>query len=290
MAWTGSGSSDGNKKIRFGLATDRVYESNESSQQGPALCIYRDQVHMAWIDELTVARQTTRLCLARVVLNGRQFRGFEGKVILNDESPQPPALASVGNLLVLAWTDYDHLNIAISTDGKTFAKHKSHEENRLGPALCPHGNKLFIGWNGLFNNLLNIAIVEGSGTTITGVGNKVTLQDASPRGLAMASFKGKLFIAWQNELNERTHEGNIHLAYSADDGRTFSHRHVSNEKCWRGASLCVNKGNLSVAWNGVGDSRLNIATVQMSGNDITGLAGKRTFNDVSRLRPAIVGA
>jgi hypothetical protein len=102
--------------------------------------------------------------------------------------------------------------------------------------------------------------------------NTPTLPHAtSPRSPALASFQGRLYLAWKGEGNN-----DLNVACSADNGRTFPQKYTSKETSQDAPALCMLGSNnaLYLGWKGNGNANLNAAQVQTQGNAITGLAGK----------------
>jgi hypothetical protein len=209
------------------------------------------------------------------------------KTILGETSPKSPAIASLGDMIVIAWKGdgNDNLNIMYSTDnGRTFAnKYTSPETSPQAPGLCLHNGNLYITWKGDGNDNINVAQVAFAGGNITGFANKVTLGDTTPITPAIASFGGNLFVAWKGDGND-----NLNVMYSGDNGRTFGHKYISPESSPQSPGLCVHNGGLYITWKGDGNDNLNVAQVAIAGGAITGLAGKTTLGDTSPVSPSIV--
>jgi hypothetical protein len=211
---------------------------------------------------------------------------YNKTTILSDTSPKHPSIASLGGRLYIAWKGdgNDNLNVMYSADnGATFGhKYTSGETSPEAPSICVHNNRLYIAWKGDGNNHLNIAIVNVSGTTITGFTNKVTLGDTSPVSPAIASFGGRLYIAWKGDGNN-----NLNVMYSADNGATFGHKLTSGETSSQAPGLGTTPSNLFITWKGNGNDNLNVAAVALSGSTITGLANKVTLGETSPVSPAL---
>lgn len=207
------------------------------------------------------------------------------KVTLGDTTPKSPALAYQG-ALYLAWKGKGNpnLNVMYSTDyGRTFGhKHTSNETTDDAPALCGHNGQLYIAWKGHNNDNLNVALVAVSAGTITGLVQKVVLHDTSPLGPSLASLNGRLYIAWKGKGNN-----NLNVMCSTDNGRTFGHKHTSNETSEQAPSLAVHGGQLYITWAGVDNHRLNVAIVNLAGDAITGLSRKVVLVDTSPASPRL---
>ena len=132
--------------------------------------------------------------------------------------------------------------------------------------------------NGTNSKLATVVVSEKP----VGFLNKVTLGDMSPVSPALASFKGRLYLAWKDSGNN-----NLNVMYSTDDGKTFGNKYTSPETSPESPAICVHKGNLYIAWKGNGNNKLNVAQVTMNGDKITGLSNKVTLGDTSPVSPAL---
>jgi len=117
LAWKGSGnhalnvsfSEDGGKSFR------PTATSLETSSHRPSLASHAGSLFVAWKgsdnDQLNVARVVHRAGASGIEL--------DGKVMLPEKSTEPPALASDGGLLLVAWKDPedDNLGLRVSRDG-----------------------------------------------------------------------------------------------------------------------------------------------------------------------------
>ena len=208
------------------------------------------------------------------------------KTVLGDTSPVSPSIASLNGRLYIAWKGdgNDHLNVMYSSDnGANFGnKLVSGETSPQAPSLCVHNNNLYIAWKGDGNDNLNVAIVNQAGNAITGFSNKVTLGDTSPLTPVLASLNGRLYIAWRGDGND-----NLNLMCSTDNGHTFGNKFTSGETSPQAPGLCAHNGNLYITWKGDGNDHLNVATVNLSGNSITGFSNKVVLGDTSPKSPAL---
>jgi hypothetical protein len=158
----------------------------------------------------------------------------------------------------------------------------SPETSPKAPALCMHNGNLYIAWKGDGNDHLNVAQVQISGGTLTGLINKVTLGDTSPVSPTLASLNGRLYLGWKGDGND-----NLNVMYSADNGHTFGNKFTSPETSPQPPALCAHNGNLFIGWKGDGNDNLNVAQVQIAGNSITGFVNKVTLGDTSPLSPSL---
>lgn len=206
-------------------------------------------------------------------------------IIFNETSPKNPSIASLNGRLYIAWKGdgNDFLNVMYSSDnGRTFGhKFTSRETSPQAPALCAHNGNLYITWKGDGNDNLNVAIVDISGTNITGFSNKVTLGDTSPLSPSLASFGGRLYIAWKGDGND-----NLNVMYSSNNGASFGNKYTSPETSPQAPGLASSPNNLFITWKGDGNDNLNVATVNISGASITGFS-KVTLPDTSPVSPAL---
>ena len=118
--------------------------------------------------------------------------------------------------------------------------------------------------------------------------NKHILEETSDTSPALASFEGRLFIAWKGSGND-----NLNVAFSSDNGATFSGKHTSSETSDSAPALAVLDGQqLCIAWKGSGNDNLNVATVDfvadMAGHfSIAGLSHKHILEETSDTSPAL---
>ncbi len=208
------------------------------------------------------------------------------KQTLGDTSPRSPALASLDGQLFLAWKGdgNDNLNVMLSTDdGQTFGgKLTSPETSPQAPALAAHDGNLYIAWSGDGNDHLNVAVVDVSGSAVTGFSSKVTLGDTSPVSPTLGSLGGSLYLAWKGDGND-----NLNVMVSTDGGRTFGGRFTSSETSPQAPALAAHNGNLYIGWKGDGNDNLNVALVDVDARAVTGFSNKVTLGDTSPVSPAL---
>jgi hypothetical protein len=208
------------------------------------------------------------------------------KVTLAEASPKTPSLASLGNLLYLAWIgiDSNNLNVICSADhGITFGgKNTSPDTSPQAPSLCAHNGLLFLAWKGDGNDNINVAQVILSGNAVTGLTKKLVLGEQTPGSPALASFNGRLYLAWKGDSND-----NLNLISSADNGASFTNKYVSPENSPQPPALTVHNGNLYIAWKGDGNDNLNVAQVVVAGETITGFTRKVVLPDQTPMKPSL---
>jgi hypothetical protein len=267
----------------------------ETTSDSPALAQQGDKLFIAWKgsdnDNLNVGRvQTTSI----MGIDG--VEGIDWKTTLPETSDAAPAIASHDGRLFIAWrgAGNERLSLAFSNDdGRTFEGKLvlDAEESEHAPALVTHDSRLFLAWTGL-DERLNVAKVvlfanTAGGFGIEGIEAKVTLDETSEAGPALASHLGRLLLAWKGSGND-----NLNIAISPDGGLSFVGKATLDEESECAPSLGMHDGRLFVAWKGSGNDNLNIARVVLFGNTaggfgIEGLENKVTLADTSEAAPAI---
>ena len=205
------------------------------------------------------------------------------KVTLGDASRATPALAVLGNKLVLAWTGTDspgHLNVMTSTDGYYFGGKVTLPELSIdGPALAAGGNRLFVAWTGTDSqHRLNVT------SSIDGLAfppaNKVTLPDTAMFGPALAFMNGRVYLAWvgtDRRLN----------VTSSTDGLAFpsANKVTLDEQSDSQVGLCAANGTLYLVWQGTNsNSSINFR----QSTDGRNWSNKITLRESSDCAPAVV--
>jgi hypothetical protein len=217
------------------------------------------------------------------------------KAVPGDITGQAPALASHGGRLFLAWAGVgnNQLNMMFSEDnGATFLGKRTFGELSDGaPVLASHNGRLLLAWKGSGNDKLNVARVTLFANTagrfgIEGLEAKVVLADASDQAPALASHRGRLFIAWTGVGNNR-----LNMMFS-DDGTTFRGKRTFADLSDRGPALTSHNGRLMIAWKGSGNEKLNVATVTLFANTaggfgIEGLERKVVLGELTEQAPAL---
>jgi len=217
----------------------------------------------AWAKRITRVANTLRVNLRR-------------KATLDDTSGNGPALATMGNALLLGWVGVGNLrlNFMRSTDGLTFTnKVTLGDTSPDALALTVFKNKFVVAWIGTGNRRLNI-MQSTDGRNWTG---KVTLSDTSESSPALAVFKNRLYIAWRGLGN------NFLNVMSSSDGVRWTNKRTLKDTTTSGPALAVFAGRLRLGWRGVGNNQLNI----ISSSDGTSFSGKRTYGDTTTSKPCL---
>lgn len=220
MAWKGAGNENLNLiasdigKMSFSIKKTFA----DTSPYAPALVSHNGQLFLAW-----TGVGEGKLNVAKVTLSDRgglSIDGLEGKIVLGDTSEQSPAIATHNGRLFLAWkgTGNNNLNLMFSDpNGTSFpGKMTFADTSPFAPAIASHNGRLFFAWTGIGEGKLNVAKVTLFGNTAGGFGiegleGKVVLADTSERAPALASYNGRLFLAWKGAGND-----NLNLLLSHD--------------------------------------------------------------------------
>lgn len=206
-------------------------------------------------------------------LNFGYFSGGDvlaNKVPLGERSDHAPSAVSFGPHTAVAWkgngNDSINLMIVDSNGRRVSPKVRLAESTGSSPSLTVHQGILVMAWKGSGNNSLNVASVNvAADYTIDGLGPKTTLpvgcdEDTGP---CIASFGGKLTIAWKGESNEY-----IHFMVSFDNGASFINLHVSAERTSHAPSLARVAWNhdeaLVVAWKGADNESISLGMVNLA--------------------------
>jgi hypothetical protein len=115
---------------------------------------------------------------------------------------------------------------------------------------------------------------------------KVTLEDTTEAGPALASHDGRLFLAWKGAGND-----NLNLSFSGD-GSSFGGKHTFDDASDRGPALAEHGGRLFMAWKGSGNENLNVARIQLWSNSqggfgVEGIEQKVTLDDTTEHSPGL---
>jgi hypothetical protein len=122
----------------------------------------------------------------------------------------------------------------------------------------------------------------GTASTTAGVTDKVTLDATSTKSPSLASLHARLYLAWKGAGTD-----NLNLMCSPDGGASFGAQYRSRERSPEAPALCAHGDHLLMVWTGDNNDCLNIAHVNRSGNNVTGLSRKVILRDTSPESPAI---
>jgi hypothetical protein len=224
LAWKRA--DDDNLNLAFSDDNGQSFRGNrtltDTSHHAPALSSHNGRLFLAWTGRGDGNLNVAKVALFANTAGAFGIEGLEEAAILGDTSEQGPALASHNGRLFLAWkgSGNDNLNLAFSDDnGRTFPGKKTFSDSdtsHLAPALSSHNGRLFLAWTGRGDGNVNVAKVVLFANTagafgIEGLEDKVTLGDTSEQAPALASYSGRLFLAWRGSGNE-----NVNLACSRD--------------------------------------------------------------------------
>lgn len=238
----------------------------EKSHAGVGLH-YGGETSTAPADERAWAKRITRVA-STLNINLRR------KATLSDTSTNGPALATLGNTLLLGWvgTGNLRLNFMRSTDGLAFSnKVTLRDTSPDALALTVFKGKFVVAWIGVGNRRLNI-MQSTNGRTWT---NKVTLRDTSVSSPALAVFKNQLYIAWRGMGNNRLN------VMRSSNGTSWSNKRTLGDTTTSGPALASFGGRLRLGWRGVGNNHLNI----ISSVNGSSFSGKKTYSDTTTSRP-----
>jgi hypothetical protein len=267
LAWRG----DGNDNINVaqvatnsnGAPTGLInkWTGGDTSTAAPALCANAGSLFLSWKGD-----GNDNINVAQVALDGNGApTGLINKATLGDQTPTSPALASLDNVLYLAWKGdgNDNLNVISSDDGLTFGgKITSEETSPYTPALVANNGQLFIAWTGNGSNQLNVAVVDtdlSQGVPL-GISSKVVLGDTSSTGPSLAALNGYLFLSWKGSGND-----NLNVMFSQNNGANFTGKMTAGETSPESTAMAANNGAVFIAWKGDGNDNLNVAPVTLSG-------------------------
>ncbi len=263
LAWRGDGNDQLNISVSFdnGRSFVNKWVGGDTSTAAPALC--------ANAGSLFLSRKgdgNDNINVAQVALNANGApTGLINKVTLGDQTPTSPALASLDNVLYLAWKGdgNDNLNVISSDDGRNFGgKITSGETSPYTPALVANNGQLFIAWTGNGANQLNVAVVDTdlSQGVALGLSSKIVLSETSSAGPSLAALNGYPFLSWKGSGND-----NLNLVVSLNNAAGFTGKMVSGETSPKATTMAANDGGLFIAWKGDGNDNLNVAPVTLTG-------------------------
>lgn len=185
---------------------------------------------------------------------------------------------------------------------KTVIEHST----TASPALADHKDRLRVAWKGTGNDNLNVATVQatdlygrdGPGGPegldgVEGVKDVVTLGETSDAAPALASHKGRLFIAWKGSGNNQLNLGVLEKEEGEPDSQLELRAKITlGDSSEYGPSLVSHAGRLFLAWTGEGNEQLNVAKVALFASTagafgIEGLEDKIVLGDTSEATPAL---
>lgn len=250
-----------------GLTYSNLFWTTEKSTESPALAADDTNVYLAWKGD-----GNDNLNVARIIFDDETgtITGFSNKTVLKETSACRPSIASLNNILYIAWNGdgNNKLNVAMSTDsGVSFInKFVSTETSDQGPSIAAHDGNLMISWKGVNNNRINIAVVANQNAPLPNVfSGKSVLQDTTPVSPAILSFESRLYVAWKGYENNY-----LNIAYSNDNGQSFAQRYLSPETSPASPGLANDFFYVRIAWTGSENNELNISPVMMDGDQFIG--------------------
>jgi hypothetical protein len=263
LGWRGDGNDQLNISVSFdnGRSFVNKWTGSDTSTAAPALCASAGSLFISWKGD-----SNDNINVAQVALDGNGApTGLINKVTLGDQTPTSPALASLDNVLYLAWKGdgNDNLNVISSDDGLNFGgKITSGETSPYTPTLVANNGQLFIAWTGNGSNQLNVAVIDTDLTqgVALGISSKIVLGESSSTGPSLAALNGYLFLSWKGSGND-----NLNVAVSLDNATTFTGKMTSGETSPESTAMAANNGGVFIAWKGDGNDNLNIAPVTLSG-------------------------
>jgi len=201
------------------------------------------------------------------------------KSTLNDTSRVTPALAPLGDRIVLGWTGTDspsHLNVMSSPDAYHFGNKVTLPELSFdGPALASDATRLYLAWTGTDPQRRLNVLSSKDARTFDG---KVTLNESGRFGPALACLAGRVYLAWVG--TDPAHKLNV---MSSRDGKTWTNKVTLNETSDSQIGLCATADKLYLVWQGTDpNSSLNL----LESTDGQHWSNKITLSDSSDATPA----
>jgi hypothetical protein len=183
------------------------------------------------------------------------------KMKLPETSIDGPALASIGNESVLAWTGTDsahHLNVETSTDGLHYGnKLKLNQTSPFRPdvALATQGGAVAVAWTGSdANHSLNVLFdVYGSSP------KKLTLRNESSFTAPALLIGPGFFLAWAG--TDANHSLNILQLSETSSGLAPGTKTVLSHSSDAGPHMARSSATvMDLMWSARGTQQLKIAT------------------------------
>lgn len=242
------------------------------------------------------------------LIAGVNLRPAAQRTINEHATSAAPALAGYAGRAQIAWkgSGNDNLNVAtVQTAGLYMSVGPDGHEGLDGvegiqdvvtleeksddtPAIALHDRRLYIAWKGSGNEHLNIGLLaedRDHGNRLT-LRTKVTLGETSPRGPALVSHGGRLYLAWTGVGNHRL---NVAKVVVTDQGAAtriagIDEKRMLSDTSEEAPAITSHRDRLYLAWTGLGEGRLNLAV--SDDNGVT-FAGKRIFNETSECGPSV---
>ncbi len=164
------------------------------------------------------------------------------KTTLLDRSRRSPAMTEHAGSVLLAWTGRDgRINILKSAGGNSWsgAKVTLAEKTDRGIALASDGEYAYLAWKGTdYLGSLNI-MRSRDGETWS---DKVSVDESSDLGPALAVLRGRVFLAWRGKANHR-----LNIMQSSD-GFSWRTKVVLDDTTMARPALAANSGRLFLTW------------------------------------------
>ncbi len=138
------------------------------------------------------------------------------------------------------------------------------ERASSGPALGVHNNALWMAWTGDGNNQLNVVqvVLRADGSLNVDLSKKQIMGDSSDRTPALASYKGRLWIAWVGVNNRQL---NVMGSLNGHDFDTRTRQILSQTTDDR-VVIAPFRNALFMGWTGRGNGEMNVIR-SVNGND-----------------------
>ena len=225
---------------------------NASAKGSPGAVNFNGEVVVAWAD-------AGKDNIIHVIKSPSEGQWTRPEKLSEFKSPVGVSLAVVGKRLIMGWTSEPHyrLKLAESRDGQSWQAIK--EFNNSGydsfarPGLTEHNGHLVVARVGSTHpteRKINLTTFDETGGWTA---NRI-LGEQSTAAPALASFDGKLFMAWAGKHNPWP----LCVTYSEDLGKTWADTYVSPDHCPDGPHLLVYSRKLYYTWTGRVDRTINI--------------------------------
>ncbi|MBT2676377.1 DUF1929 domain-containing protein [Streptomyces sp. ISL-14] len=175
------------------------------------------------------------------------------------------------------------LQVSFEDIGEVVAKAVLSDTSEASPAIASDGARVFLAWQGVGNDKLNVAVSTDRAATF---GGKHVSEQFSPHAPVLAVCRGDLFIAWTGESNNHLNVALVEHTDTPTPQVTGLSRHVvlADTSPFRPALAADEDGNMYLAWTGESNGNLNVII-----SSDTGMTwrGKATFPETSDQGPAI---